>query len=46
MWDLCGIENDECLTGDFRFHIEMKGEENTWEKYICLIVTVTMRTRS
>ena len=24
----------------------MKDEEYTWEKYICLIVTATMRTRS
>ena len=26
--------------------IYMKDEEYTWEKYICLIVTVTMRTKS
>lgn len=25
--------------------IYMKDEENTWEKYICLIVTATMRTK-
>ena len=26
--------------------IYMKDEENIWEKYICLIVTATMRTKS
>lgn len=25
--------------------IYMKDEENTWEKYICLIVIATMRTK-